>query len=129
MKRLSERFAARQLVITGLGLMSLAFLFVPASSTVAFLMLPLGVAAVGRGISQPPMMSLISLAADEGSRGLVMGVFQSTASAARVFGPIAAGLLYDLGQPFPYWLAAALTFVAVLLALGLPESHPPEATG
>ncbi len=129
MKRLSERFAARQLVITGLGLMSLAFLFVPASSSVAFLMLPLGVAAVGRGISQPPMMSLISLAADEGSRGLVMGVFQSTASAARVFGPIAAGLLYDLGQPFPYWLAAALTFVALLLALGLGASHPPEASG
>ena len=117
MKRLSERYPAHQLVLVGLGLMSLAFLAIPFSATVAFLMLPLGVAAVGRGISQPPMMSLVSLGADEGSRGLVMGVFQSTAAAARIVGPIAAGLLYDLGQPLPYWVAAALTLTAALIAL------------
>lgn len=127
MKRLSERFAPQQLVVVGLALMSLAFAFVPLSSTVAFLMLPLGVAAVGRGISQPPMLSLVSLAADEGSRGLVMGVFQSTASAARIVGPIAAGLLYDLGQPLPYWIAAALTCLAALLARGVGASAPPAA--
>ncbi|MCP4904740.1 MAG: MFS transporter [bacterium] len=126
MKRLSGRFAERRLVITGLGLMSLAFATVPLSSTVAFLMLPLGIAAVGRGISQPPMMSLVSLGADEGSRGLVMGVFQSTASAARIVGPIAAGILYDIGQPFPYWTAAGLTSLAALLALGITATARPE---
>jgi DHA1 family tetracycline resistance protein-like MFS transporter len=128
MKRLSERYAARQLVLVGLGLMTVAFAMVPFSGTVTFLMLPLGLAAVGRGISQPPMMSLVSLGGDEGSSGLVMGVFQSTASAARIVGPIAAGLLYDLGQPFPYYLAAALTFVAALIALNIrpaPRSEQP----
>ncbi len=117
MKRLSERFPLQRLVPVGLIMMSLAFAAIPLSSTVAFLLLPLGAAAVGRGISQPPMMSLVSLEADEGSRGLVMGVFQSTASAARIVGPIAAGILYDVGQPFPYWTAAGLTAVAALLAL------------
>jgi DHA1 family tetracycline resistance protein-like MFS transporter len=115
MKRLSERFEERQLVIAGLALMSL----VPAPSTIGWLMLPLGLAAIGRGISQPPMMSLVSLASDEGSRGLVMGVFQSTASAARIVGPIAAGLLYDLGTPYPYWAAAGLTALGLMLALTL----------
>ena len=124
MKRLSERFEERQLVIAGLALMSLAFAFVPAPSTIGWLMLPLGLAAIGRGISQPPMMSLVSLASDEGSRGLVMGVFQSTAAAARIVGPIAAGLLYDLGTPYPYWVAAGLTALGLMLALTLrPAAH------
>ena len=117
MKRLSARFEERKLVLVGLGLMSLAFALVPGPSTVAVLMLPLGLAAVGRGISQPPMMSLVSLASDEGSRGLVLGVFQSTASAARIVGPVIAGLLYDLGKPFPYWTAAGLALAAALLAI------------
>ena len=119
MKRLSERFEERQLVIAGLALMSIAFAFVPAPSTIGWLMLPLGLAAIGRGISQPPMMSLVSVASDEGSRGLVMGVFQSTASAARIVGPIAAGLLYDLGTPYPYWVAGGLTALGLMLALSV----------
>ena len=88
-----------------------------------------GIAAVGRGISQPPMMSLVSLLADEGSRGLVMGVFQSTASAARIVGPIAAGLLYDQGAAYPFWAAAGLTASGVILALGVPAraSEAPAA--
>ena len=121
MKRLSERYAERQLVLAGLAFMSLAFVLVPFPGTVGMLMLPLGLAAIGRGMAQPPMMSLVSLAADEASRGLVMGVFQSTASAARIFGPIVAGLLYDLGTPYPYWLAAGLTGAGVLLAIQIPS--------
>ena len=120
MKRLSERYPERSLVLAGLTCMTIAFLLVPLPDTVAWLLVPLGIAAVGRGISQPPMMSLVSLLADEGSRGLVMGVFQSTASAARIVGPIAAGLLYDQGAAYPFWAAAGLTASGVILALGVP---------
>jgi MFS transporter, DHA1 family, tetracycline resistance protein len=129
MKRLSARFESRQLVLTGLTLMALAFIAVPWPTSVPFLMLPLGAAAIGRGISQPPMLSLVSLATDEGSRGLVMGVFQSTASAARIVGPVMAGFLYDLGPEFPYWMAAGLTALAAALALSLqsPSSAAPRA--
>ncbi|MCR9094965.1 MAG: MFS transporter [bacterium] len=125
MKRLSERYPERSLVLTGLALMTAAFVLVPIPETVAWLALPLGIAAVGRGIAQPPMMSLVSLAADEGSRGLVMGVFQSTASAARIVGPIAAGLLYDQGAQWPFWTAAALTATGVALAVGVPKAPAP----
>jgi DHA1 family tetracycline resistance protein-like MFS transporter len=116
MKRLSARFPEQGLVITGLALMSLAFVLVPVAPSVAWLMGPLGLAAVGRGIAQPPMMSLVSLAADEGSRGLVLGVFQSTASAARIVGPVLAGWLYDQALPYPYWAAGGLTALALALA-------------
>lgn len=129
MKRLSARFPERKLVLTGLTLMSLAFVAVPFPTTVLFLLLPLGLAAVGRGISQPPMMSLVSLSADEGSQGLVMGVFQSTASAARIVGPVAAGFLYDMGPEFPYWTAAGLTATAAVLALSLQNGSDEPLQG
>jgi predicted MFS family arabinose efflux permease len=125
MKRLAARFRERQLVLGGLVLMSVAFACVPWPGSVAWLMLPLLLAAIGRGISQPPMMSLVSLSAEPGSRGIVMGVFQSCASASRVLGPVVAGALYDLGQALPYWLAAALVAAACGLALSL---HDPVGT-
>lgn len=117
MKRLATRYRERRLILVGLGLMALAFFSVPIPNSVAFLMVPLAIAAVGRAISQPPMMSLVSQSADVESRGVVMGVFQSCASAARVVGPLIAGALYDLGQFYPYWLAAGLLVIAALTAI------------
>jgi len=116
MKRLAARFQERRLVLGGLALMTLAFATMPLPVSVAWLMLPLGLAAVGRALAQPPMMSLVSLFSDERSRGMVLGVFQSSASAARVVGPIAAGLLYDSDASFPYLAAAGLTAVAFAMA-------------
>jgi DHA1 family tetracycline resistance protein-like MFS transporter len=121
MKRLAARYHERRLILVGLSLMTVAFFSVPLPYSIGLLMVPLAVAAVGRGISQPPMMSLVSLGADEGSRGIVMGVFQSCASAARVVGPLIAGALYDQDQAFPYWLAAVLTAIAALTAIRIRD--------
>ncbi len=121
MKRLAARYRERRLILVGLGLMALAFLNVPFSNSVVVLMAPLAIAAVGRGISQPPMLSLVSQSADIGSRGIVMGVFQSCASAARVVGPLIAGALYDHSQGYPYWLAAVLLLIATLTAFRIRD--------
>jgi MFS transporter, DHA1 family, tetracycline resistance protein len=121
MKRLAARFQERRLVLAGLVLMTLAFAAMPLPGSVAWLMLPLALAAIGRALAQPPMMSLVSLFSDEGSRGIVLGVFQSSASAARVVGPVVAGLLYDADAAFPYFAAAALTGIAFVLARAVRE--------
>lgn len=126
MKRLAERFRERRLILVGLSVMAIAFFGVPLAPSVAFLMLPLFLAAVGRGISQPPMLSLVSQSGDAGSTGIVMGVFQSCASAARVVGPLVAGALYDQGQAFPYWLAALLLIAAALTAIKIQD--PPKVS-
>ena len=129
MKRLAAKFHERRLILVGLSMMAMAFFAVPLPQTVPFLLLPLALAAVGRGISQPPMMSLVSQRADEASRGIVMGVFQSCASAARVVGPLVAGALYDQGQHFPYWLAAVLVAFAALTALRIQDpKHPARSS-
>jgi DHA1 family tetracycline resistance protein-like MFS transporter len=135
MKRLAARFQERRLILVGLSLMAASFALIPISGSPAWLMLPLGLAAVGRGISQPPMMSLVSQRADDASRGIVMGVFQSSASAARVVGPLIAGALYDQDQGYPYWLAAFLVAVAALTAIQIrnateqPSASPAVGDG
>jgi len=127
MKRLAARFAERRLVLVGLSLMAVAFAALPLAGSVGLLMIPLMLAATGRGVCQPPLMGLASLNATPSTRGMVMGVFQSSAAAARVGGPILAGALYDLDQAFPFWMAAALVATATAIALGIRD-HPSRET-
>ena len=84
--------------------------------------------AIGRGIGQPPILGLVSMTAAPAERGSVMGTFQSSASLARVVGPVIAGLLYDLWQPSPFLLAAVVLAVVFGVSAGLPvtPAAPPK---
>jgi MFS family permease len=115
MRHIVPRFGEARLVVAGAAAMTVAFALVPEAPTVAWLALPLALSAIGRGIAQPSMMGLVSLAGSAGHRGAVMGTFASMGSLARVFGPITAGWLYDREMAYPFWLAAA--FVSLVLVV------------
>jgi DHA1 family tetracycline resistance protein-like MFS transporter len=121
MKALAARFGERALVVGGGLLLAAGFLAVPQAHSVAVLIAPLALCAVGRALLQPSLMSLTSLAAGEGERGAVMGAFQSSASLARVAGPLAAGALYDFSIAAPFLLAGVLAALVALQARALPE--------
>jgi len=118
MKALSARYPERRLVVGGVAVLALGFAGVPLAPTVAVLLVALLLAAVGRAIAQPALLSLASQAARPEQRGAVMGAFQSSASLARVIGPALGGVLYGIALPYPFWLASAL-LVAVLLGAHL----------
>jgi MFS family permease len=115
MRGLVPRFGEARLVVAGAIAMTLAFALVPEMPSVALLALPLALSAIGRGIAQPSMMGLVSRAGSADRRGAVMGTFASMASLARVFGPVAAGWLYDRNVAYPFWLAAL--FVSLVLVV------------
>ena len=121
MRALSARFAERTLVIAGSSLLALGLVGVPLPASVALLLLPLFLAAVGRAIAQPALQSLVSVAARPAQRGAVLGAFQSSASLARVIGPSCGGLLYDVSIPAPFWLAGALLVAVAFSARSLPR--------
>jgi predicted MFS family arabinose efflux permease len=121
MKALSARFPERSLVVGGVLLLAVGFGGVPLPGSVPLLMLPLGLAAVGRAVAQPALLSLASQAARPDQRGLVMGAFQSSASLARILGPALGGLLYDVSLPAPFWMASALLLLVALGARALPR--------
>ena len=122
MRALADRYRERSLVMAGSLILAICFLAVPQATSVGLLLVPLVLSAVGRAIAQPSLMSLTSLAAAPETRGAVMGTFQSSASLARVAGPVAAGWLYDLSLPAPFWLAGALLAGVALVARGLPTA-------
>jgi MFS family permease len=113
MRRIVPRFGEARLVVAGAIAMAAAFALIPEMPSVALLALPLALSAIGRGIAQPSMMGLVSRAGSAGNRGAVMGTFAAMASLARVFGPVAAGWLYDHDTAYPFWLAAV--FVSLVL--------------
>jgi len=128
MKALSARFPERRLVWVGALVMAACFVAVPATHALPPLLLLLALSAIGRAVIQPSMLSLTSISAEASERGAVLGAFQSAASLARVFGPFAAGWLYDRALATPFWLAGALALFLSLLAGTLPaRSETPAA--
>ncbi len=123
MRALSARFRDPVLVSAGGVLLAAAMLWVPEAGSVSVLLLPLALAAAGRAVLQPALMGMASLAAARGTRGVVMGTFQSAASLARVIGPVAAGWLYDRSQGAPFWLAGALLLGVAASGRGLPAQR------
>ena len=115
---LARRFGEKRLLIAGVLLLAPSLAAVPWFPHVGLLLLPLAASSVGRGIAHPAMLSLISRASSADNRGLVLGAFQSSASLARMVGPLSAGALYDWREPSPFWLAGLL--MVVVLGIVLP---------
>jgi MFS family permease len=121
MRALAARFPERRLVIAGSALLAVALAALPFAPSVGWLLVPLTAAALGRAVVQPALLSLAASAAEAGARGAALGTFQSSASLARVLGPLVAGVLYDASRPAPFLLAAGLLVGVAGGARVLPE--------
>ncbi len=76
--------------------------------------------ALGTGIFQPTVLSLISEVTPETEQGVTLGVNQSVSAFARVLGPLWGGFAFEfLGYPFPFLTGAAFTLVLFIATLFL----------
>ncbi|MBV8091522.1 MAG: MFS transporter, partial [Alphaproteobacteria bacterium] len=118
--RLAKRFGEERLLSCGLTLIAAGLLSLPFARDVQILAPVLTGLALGMGLMQPSLNSLISRQAGGDEQGEVMGVSQSAASLSRVLGPFAAGFCFAaFGRNSPYLAGAVLTGIALLLALKL----------
>jgi DHA1 family tetracycline resistance protein-like MFS transporter len=118
--RLTKRFGEERIVVAGNSAIVAGLLAVPFATTVPLLCAATALLALGLGMTQPALNSLISRQAGPHELGEVMGVAQSTGSLARILGPAFAGLLFGaLGRNAPYFAGAAVMAGAVLLAARL----------
>ena len=141
--KLVKRFGEPTLVIIG-GLLFSASLFVipfvgPATGLLGILSIG-AVFSIGNALSAPSLSSLASKSASAGEQGGVLGVTQSVSSLARAVGPsVAAFLIYsvaahpgfdgksqnmsDISILRTFWTAAAIQFLAFLLAIYFARVH------
>jgi DHA1 family tetracycline resistance protein-like MFS transporter len=118
--RLARRFGEERLLLCGLALIGtglLAMLFAHSIPRLAFAVSAL---ALGMGLTQPSLNSLISRRAGRDEQGEVLGVSQSVGSLSRVLGPAAAGFLFaQFGRNAAFFWGAVLVFAALLVSLML----------
>ena len=144
--RLVKMFGEVPLVIAGALLFTGSLVLIPLTGPQTGLAALLGVGAafaVGNGLATPSLTSLASKSAGAGEQGGVLGVTQAVASLARVTGPlISAALIYsavvtvgydqkphnmsDQSVAHSFWAAAAIMFLAFLLAIYFARAHASE---
>jgi len=141
--RLVKKFGESFLVIIGLVLFAASLVVIPlvTPATGLLAILTIGaVTAIGQALSAPSLSSLASKSASAGDQGGVLGAMQSVASLARAVGPsLAAILIYsavahrgfngqyqkmsDASIAHTFWAAAAIQFVAFLIALYFARAY------
>lgn len=116
--RLAKKFGERNLLVVGFLLLALSLVGAAFAPRPEIFMVSLFFLAVGSGLVNPSLSSLVSKGAPISRRGSVMGVYQSAGSLSRVLGPPAAGFLFDrLGPSSPLLLSAAIMGAGLIGAL------------
>jgi len=144
--RLAKRFGEVWLTITGALLFAFSLFMIPLigpqTGLLTFILVGAGF-AIGNSLATPSLTSLASKSVGPAEQGGVLGVTQSAASLARVVGPgISSLLIYSsvatLGADgklhnlsdhsffATFWTAAAIMFVAFIIAIYFARSHAAE---
>ena len=111
--RLSKRLGDRAMTGAGLLMLGVGVAAAVVFGEVAWLVVCLMVASVGRALAHPGLMSLTSQSVDSGSVGRVMGLFQSTNSLGRIVGPAVGGAFFLWDPRAPFALAGVMLVAAV----------------
>ena len=127
--RLSRRLGDRHMTRLGLALLGIGLAGAVLIDNVAWLISFLAISSIGRAFAHPGLMSMTSKTASEEEVGRVMGLFQSTNSLGRIFGPALGGAVYlwvDIRAPF--FMAGIILIVTVILwvALNPAVSREPD---
>jgi len=126
---LLPRIGARRVVLVGLAGEGIGYavLGVVAAVIHAPWLLAVGVLfwATAEATTTPALTGLLSAAVSDAEQGWLMGGLTSVNSAARVVGPLLAGLLYSgIGHAAPYWFGVIAIVAVLFLAQPLLRSQP-----
>ncbi|QDU38508.1 Tetracycline resistance protein, class B [Maioricimonas rarisocia] len=129
-RRLLPRLGEFRMALTGATLMvaGLVLLGVTAqmeSTQMLYAVLPVSV--IGFSALTPSLQAMLSLNSSDEEQGGVLGVGQSMTAMARILGPIAGLTLFNFGVAIPYWAAAGVMGLGVLLVAALPAKRPVQA--
>jgi DHA1 family tetracycline resistance protein-like MFS transporter len=115
-RRLTKAYSDRVLAMAGVVIMSAGFVCIASATSQAMIYLGCTLTPVGNGLTLPTLTSLFSKMVGPKEQGWVMGAAQSSASLARILGPLWAGMVYDyISFGAPYWTGA----LGMIVSLGV----------
>ncbi|HET6436880.1 MAG TPA: MFS transporter [Anaeromyxobacter sp.] len=111
--RLTRRFGEVALLVAGTILQAIALAALPFGGSTAGLWVATAPLAIGSGLSQPSLSSLLSRLARTDEQGGTLGLGESAAAFGRILGPEAGTFTFGRwAQAFPYLAGGALMVVA-----------------
>ncbi|MBZ0112649.1 MAG: MFS transporter [Thermoanaerobaculia bacterium] len=118
--RLAKRYGETRLVLWGLLAMVVGMFTLPLAPTVALLALTTVFLALGSGLHNPSLLSLVSRLTPKDDQGATLGLTRSSGSLARAFGPLLGGWLFETQSPqSPFFAAGALLVLSLMAAVPL----------
>ena len=120
--KLVTRLGELTLVRIGLLLLALGMLPIGTINARGGLWMMIAVVSIGYGFASPSVASLISRRTERYQQGEVLGVNQSALSLARIFGPVAGGVIYQVAGPAAPYVVGAVAAVIALLMTGAIET-------
>jgi len=133
--RLTRRHGEKALLVAGIVLQVVAFAALPFATGVSGLLVATAPLALGAGLSQPSLSSLLSRFARADEQGGTLGIGESAAAFGRIIGPEAGTWTYGRWSPaFPYLAGAVLMALAAAVGATVrparDEAEPtPAAAG
>ncbi len=115
---ISNSISDLKLVTIGSILMMAGFALLPYGENFLGLAVVAVILALGIGILQPILLSLVSKVTSDEEQGVTLGINQSLSAFARVLGPLYGGFTFEfLGFSFPFLSSAAFTLIIVILSV------------
>jgi multidrug resistance protein len=116
-RSLSGRLQDRTLVLIGIAFMIIGLALLPYGVNFLGEAIVISILAVGTGILQPIIPSMISKQSPELQQGAILGVNQSISALARVLGPLWGGFSFGvIGYQFPFLTGAFITFIIFVVS-------------
>lgn len=117
--RAVERLGEAKLSRLGLATLAVGLGTLPFTHSLATLALATALLPLGMALTFPCLTALLSKIVSKDERGMYMGLQQTFGGVARMIAPVAYGVGMDaLGMGAPFWLAAGLVAMTLLLRAG-----------
>jgi MFS transporter, DHA1 family, multidrug resistance protein len=124
---LSDRVGRKPVLLIGIFGYVVTMLWFGLASKLWMLFAARILAGILSSATSPTTMAFVSDSTPEEERGGGMGMLGAAAGVGTILGPVMGGLLGDQAIALPFFIAAGLAALSLLLAwVFLPESLPPE---
>jgi DHA1 family multidrug resistance protein-like MFS transporter len=114
---LTKRWGEAIVIKTTLLGSAIGFGLLLAADSLMAVLLTTALFTLPNALLRPAVISLTSKHAEDTQQGIAMGLNNSSTSLGRVFGPIWAGLAFDLNPNLPYFSGAVIMVVGFLISL------------
>lgn len=117
MARIVKFIGERKTLVASLGLVVATFILMFLFHNLTFYVLLVMINAIGNGLVNPTLTTLLSKETEVDSQGSIMGLNVSYQSLGFIFGPILGGLFASFYIPLPFLVAGLIVFLSLLISI------------